>query len=332
MLDRRIFFVLFFLLCPIIMPADNSVVFDYQMSDETYTHAVDALFDAFKKLHPVAPGKTGLIALRVHTSSGPGLCTPQELVLAINDYLIKSGFKRGNILIVGDSENTLRECGYLPKLSQQKHYGSTFNDMPVFWITDEQFHKENWVYSISLASDRIFRRAKHWSVNDTFGGLVDYRDSYLPTLLMFGVDWWIDLPICVGSYEHGVIGGLIQGSVFNVSNHKRFLANPANCALAAAQIAALPELKNKHLCTIVSLKRFQYNDSLIYNENYVRSLPHVLLSDDPVALDNFCLSLINDVKSCYGVRFLHDKPIIFRYSEELGVGNTQFTVVKVKRD
>lgn len=330
MLNRLAFGVIFILLLPCLLAAGTSEIYDYRVSGfeyHDYELAVNSLVKSFEEQKKLVPGETGLIALRVYTHSGPGLCTPHKLVLALCKYLERCGFKKENILIVGDSKNSLQQCGYLPRLSQQSRIGLTFHGMPVFWVDDKKFHDERWAYTSTLASDKILLHANFWPDN----GPNDLRKSYLPTLLMFGVDGWIDLPIYTGSFEHGVIGSLVHGSIFNISNNKRFLANPTNCAVAAAQIFAIQELKDKFLFTITTLEHFQYCDSLQYNENYTCSSPHVLLSSDPIALDSLCLKVLNNTKKIYKFRFIHNQPAIFRYAEELGVGNSHFTITKVNK-
>lgn len=308
--------------------AKPSEIFDYKLPEytyEAYEQAISVLMERFERTNPKF---SGLIALRISTYCGPGLCTPKNLVLALSKYLERYGIKKSDILIVGDSENTLRECGYLPPLSQREHNGNVFEGMQVFWINDPQFHDKNWVYTNPITADRLVRRENRWKLDALPTHTNDPQSSYLPTLLMFGVDWWINLPIYVGSFAHGVIGSLMQGSILNITNNRRFLDNPANCAAAAAQISAIKELRTKHLFSIATFERFQFTDSLVYNENYTRSFPHVLLSTDQVALDTFSLKILNDVKALYNFKFLEGKPTIFQYAEQLGLGSTKFTLIK----
>ncbi len=324
--------VLFFLFSKSIIAA-NGEILAYHLSDyqlQNYESAINDLIKNFEQIKKISPGQKGIIALRIYTNSGFGLCTPHNLVLALSKCLEKHGFCRKNILIIGDSETSLRECQYLPKHKKEQNEEFYFHGMPVFWINDEQFYDENWVYNNPLASKELFSYNAYIQANYVTNHANNSRKSYLPSILMFGVDYWINLPVYVAHLEHGVIGSLIQSTIFNISNNKRFLENPTNCAAVAAQIYAIPEIKDHCLFHITSLERFQYVNSLIYNENYIRSMPYILLSSDPVALDSFCANIINRIKAIHGLKFLKELPLISRYAEKLKLGTTHFKVFYIK--
>lgn len=311
------------------------IVYDHRLCEfeySDYESAIEKLIQAFEKNSnkSICPGSKGTIALRIYTYSGPGLCTPQNLVLALSANLMKHGFKKENIFIIGDSEASLTECDYIPSLSKRSKEGLYFHGMPVFWINDKQFHNKNWFYASSLTVDHTFSKAQNVFNNPFFDNFQDSQKSYLPTILMFGTDFWINLPVYIAHFDHGVIGSLIQSSIFNISNNKRFIDNPTNCASAAVEISAIPELKNNYLFTITSLERFQYADTLVYNANYTKSFHRLFLSTDMIALDSLCTSIINRVKGIYGHKFLHTKPLIVKYAELLKLGSSKFNIIKVK--
>ncbi len=307
-------------------------ILDYTISEfnqNNYDIAVESLIKNFEKSNnmSIAPGHKGTIALRIYTYSGPGLCTPPELILALSKSLTNRGFKTENIFIIGDSKYNLLKCGYIS--SRINSDNATFHNMPVFWIDDEQFYSDQWAYKSSLTStgETIINQNILSGINST---VKQFTKSYLPTMLMFGVDYWINIPTYCGHSQHGVVGSIIQGAIFNISNHKRFLDNPINCAKIAPQIYAIPELSEHCLFSITSLERFQYVDTLSYNENYIQSLPHILLSNDPIALDSLCTKIVNYIKKKHNINNLQHCPNILKYGERLNLGTTQYKMLQIK--
>ena len=299
-------------------------VFKFQIEDydlDNYKAAVENLLGIYERTYELdfKPGDKGKVGLKVYSNSGPGLSTPANLVEAVVQSLVKRGFERSNIFIIGLKGRMLRESGFLPPLSRRSMY---FNRVFVRSLDSGRYYNERWFYDSPLPA----QSAQYWinleqeNAVGTKDGEENARKSFLPMPLMHEVDFWLNLPCYSDHPTLGVNGALMNATLWNASNTSRFLRSPASAPVAVAEMGAVPELRETWALNIASLQRFQYVGGPIFNAMYTVSEPVVILSDNPVLLDSIMRERINDHRKKNGFAPLPEDLKILAYSEQLGLG------------
>lgn len=305
-------------------PEPSNRVFNFQLRDfgqSSYSEAVENLLGIFERSQKVSfnPGAKGKVGLKVYSESGPGLSTPEPLVEAVVESLIKRGYQRSDIFIIGLNGRMLRESGFLPPLSERSMY---FNQVFVRSLDSGEYYNAKWFYDSPLPA----KSAQYWinvekeNAIGQKGDQTNERKSYLPMPLMHEVDFWINLPCYSDHPTLGVNGALMNATMWNASNTTRFLRSPASAPVAVAEMGAVPELRETWALNIVSLQRFQYVGGPIFNSMYTVSEPLVMLSDNPVLLDSIMRERINKHRTKNGFAPLPQELKILAYSEQLGLG------------
>lgn len=277
-------------IAPVVYIQEPLAGFDKQ----SYYQALEKALTRFEMQRgsPLKPGPKGKIGLKPYTYSGPGLCTPLALLQALIELLEHRGFERQNMLIVDFHENQLRKCGILPPLSTG---GSSFEGVSVYALDRGVYWDEAWVYDSNLPTLEYFGAYPLFSLSSQTAWEKE-RKSYLNPLLLCDVDCWINLPMLTSNAVLGVSGALANATLLNMSNHKRFLSSPSICPMAVAELAAIPELQDTCIFSLLSLELYQYIGDYTFNAYYTESEPLLLLSNAPAALDYTLLKKINKAR------------------------------------
>ncbi|MEM9157437.1 MAG: DUF362 domain-containing protein [Verrucomicrobiota bacterium] len=307
------------------MPLPSNDVFEYQLSEfslRAYDRAVENLISRFerendRKLLPKDKKKVGL---KVYSASGAGLSTPENLVEAVIQALARRGFERTDVFITDLHSKRMRESGFLPPLSHRSEY---FNEVFVSPLDTGSYYHELWYYDSPVALPEVNIWTSSGSSKPFWEKGADDSDrkSFLPMPLMHEVDFWINLPCYSDHPTLGVNGCLMNATIWNASNTRRFLMNQTNAPVAVAEIGAIPELREKWALNIVSLERFQFVGGPVFNSMYTESEPLVLLSDNPVMLDAIMQEKINFYRRANGFAPLPEELKILAFSEQLGLGD-----------
>lgn len=306
----------------------NRVLWEFGLADfgrQAYAEAVETLFRAFEEErgYGLRPGEHGRVGLKVYTQSGPGISTPVHLVRAVVRSLLDRGFRRDQLFLIDLDENRLRDAGFLPSRVEPAR---TFDGIPVYALHSGQFYHEAWYYDNPLPAERrqAQRTDRLFEYDEAEGLLRRYeasdRKSFLAVPLLLEVDFWINLPMAMDHPAIGVSGALANPTLWNVSNNRRFLINPATAPAAAAEIAAIPELRDGWVFTLLTLERYQYIGGPRFNSLYTRSEPRLLLSTNPVAMDFEMLDRINRARRENGFGMILQEQPLFYYAETLGLG------------
>jgi hypothetical protein len=290
-------------------------------SQKDYRTAVEALVADFERLEGVVlrPGATGRVGLKVDTFSGGVFATPLALTRAVIAFLESRGFEPKNIFILDQSTELLRRAGYLPPLSAASE--PLFEGVhPVYALDTGKYYGTEWFYESPLPSEsRWFPLAFDW--RQTLISINEERKSFLPMPLMFGVDFWINLPVVRDDTTLGVRGALANASLGAVSNVRRFTGKATNAPIAVAEIAAIPELRKPWIFTLMSLEKYQFVGGPIYNALYTKVEPRIWLSANPVVLDYVMFQKINRARVHAHFSRIEPVPTVFDYSEILGLGD-----------
>jgi hypothetical protein len=298
-------------------------------SPAAYGSGVAALFTAFERERgeAIRPGDTGRVGLKIYTGSGPGLATPQPLVRGVIAALVERGFERENIFLVDLNETRLRRSGFLPPLSETER---TFDGHPVLVLESGRYYDSAWYYDSALpprsepslgAQRRDFR----------FQPEESDRHSLLAAPLLQNLDFWINLPVYTDHPVLGLNGALVNATLWNASNTLRFFQSEVNGPAAVAEMAAVPELAEKWLFTIVSRERFQFLGGPAFRSLYTASEPALMLGADPVALDAEMFRRLNAAREARGFRPIDEEPTQLEYAAQLRLGRSGALVIQVDR-
>lgn len=309
-------------------------LFDYTMpgfSQNDYSAAVADLFSAYesKTGRSLAPGEKKKVALKIYTASGKGLATPVALTRAVRDALVARGFAKENIFIVDLSEKALRKSGYLPPFRRGK---DSWEGSPVLALDTGNFYNEKWFLENPLPSREAFvMDADKWNAPE------NDRKSFLPKPLLFDVDFWINLPVATDSSVVGVSAALANATLWNVSNQRRFLENPANAAVAAVSIATIPEFKAKFELTLLSLEKYQFIGGPNFYAEYTTSENRLWMSANPVVLDYLLWQRMNTLRTARGFDPILPEPPVFAMASKGSVSlgscvNSDITLVKLPEE
>ena len=333
-------FLLVFLESMLLIAEDEkkSIVLEFNLYDfeEAYFKAVDRLLYEHENIcgNKLFPQNAERVALKVNTRAGEGLSTPLNLVRAIIQSLESRGYERNSILIIDYSSFNLKNAGFYEEEKEGTFY---FEECPVLALSSLKYFEPDWYYDSPippLLKDQPFNNTD-FSISG-FKDYLDYKDtakfrkSFLPIPLLFEVDFWINLAVGLDDPILGVDGALANASLWNVSNHVRFLANQSTAAVAVAEILGIPEL-NKHLkLHLVSLEEFQFIGGPFYNSLYSRDQPKLWMSSDPVALDRLLVNLINQERRENGFDELSSPNLQLSYASKIGLGEDSTDAIVIK--
>lgn len=301
---------------------------------ERYAGGVEALFQAFEQKvgRRLTPGEKGKVGLKVYAESGAGLATPQPLVRAVIEALIRRGYARENIFLVGLNQLRLRLTGYLPT---DPGIPAPFEGHPFFVLESGCYYDPVWFYDSPLPSrfDPILSgrqdKAPNFDLDRLGVAAIDPmakidaeadRKSFLATPLFLDADFWINLPVYTDHESLGVNGALANATLWNASNTSRFFRSTRSASAALAEMAAIPELRQTWAFTLATLEQWQFVGGPAYNASYTRGEPRLWLGTDPVRMDAIMLQRINAARKATGFQPISDEIRTLEFAETLGIG------------
>ncbi|GHB92256.1 DUF362 domain-containing protein [Cerasicoccus arenae] len=315
--------------------AEKDYVWEYPLNGFTevdYDAGVESLISHWESVSgkTLKPGSNGRVGIKVFTQSGPGLMTPLALTKAVIDSLEKRGYSRSMLFIIDGSEQRLRECGYLP--SRKGLGDETFNDVPVYSLdTTSGITNDLWFYDSNLPSRERMARAISAGRGFSFEEDPNDRKSYLASTLFLDTDFWINLPMASDNEALGISGALANATLWNVTNNQRFFLSPANAPVATAEMAAIPELNDKWVFTILSLERYQFLGGPRFNALYTGREQKLWLSANPVALDYLMWRKLIKGRRAANFDVPNGEPPLFEYASKLGLGPYRLNELKLRK-
>lgn len=310
----------------------QAYVWEYPLNGFTeadYYAGVETCFRVYEKTSAkkLSPGERRKAGIKIYTASGPGLATPKNLVKAVIESLVERGFAKSDIYVVDYDESRMRKAGYLPREGDPNR---TFEGVPVVSLDSGDFFKEEWFYDSNLPSrERLAQAIANYNMQ--FDSDPDDRKSFLNSLLLLDVEFWINLPMVADSGALGVSGALGNATLWNVSNNQRFFASPANAPVAAAEIGGIPELRDTWLFNIITLEHYQYMGGPRYNAMYTQQEKKLWMSANPVALDYLMWKRIKRLKESQQFPVSEQDPPLFEYSKAVGLGPYDLDELKLRR-
>lgn len=261
---------------------------------------------------PLRPGEKRRVGIKVYTASGRGLETPRMLTVGAIDALRARGFRSDEIFVIDESSFDLWECGYLAHPFPSAE-GKTFHGVPVVSLKNDRCYDENWFYDCPLGRREPDIFHPFWAHESPKESDTSWRRSYLPVILFFDVDFWINLPRLRADRTLTVSGSVANGTIFNMTNSRRFFGNPKHAALAMVEVLSIPEFKRVPVIHILDLTRFQVIEQNVYRSYFCGSSNRLIFGHDPVEVDYYGWKVMNRERRKYG---LPDLPL----PEWLGYG------------
>lgn len=320
------------ILGPLPVIAQVDPVWEFQLRNfelRTYKAAVDTLFDDWEARtnKSIQPGEKKKVGLKVYTGSGPGLATSKNLVRAVIGSLVDRGYSPSNVFLIDINKEWLRQCGFLPPLSQG---GVTFYGHEVKVINSGDFFDEIWYYDSPVPPREHYLPGITPMVQefveedpDAKPKLPEDRKSFIPAPLINDVDFWINLPVISDHEVLELNGTLVNATLWNASNTLRFFHSPSNAPVAIAEMAAIPEFRETWDLNIVSLEIYQFIGGPQFNSLYTVSEKLLIMSADPVSVDAYMVSKINSWRERYGFPLIREDISMLVYAEQLGVGKSR---------
>ncbi len=294
----------------------------------TYKAAVDRLFNEWESHtgDAIQPGEKKRVGLKVYTGSGPGLATSKNLVRAVIGSLVDRGYSPSDIFLIDINKEWLRQCGYLPPLSQG---GKTFYGHEVQVINNGGLFDEIWYYDSPVPPREHYLPGITPMVQEFVEAdpnakprLTDDRKSFIPVTLIKEVDFWINIPAVSDHEVLELNGALVNGTLWNASNTLRFFHSPSNAPVAVAEIAAIPEFRETWELNLVSLEKYQFIGGPQFNSLYAVSENLLVMSADPVSTDAYIISKMNNWRERYGFPLIREDINMLVFADQLGVGRS----------
>lgn len=307
----------------------QNVIWEYCLTDfsrNEYLKGVHELFQVYEENlnRKLVPGERGRVGLKVYSNSGLGLSTPKALVVAVIRELEARGFSKKDIFIIDETAYNLRRSEFLPELSQG---GNSFYGVAVYSLDQDTHWDEEWFYTSSIPSRAGFSQFFSWGKFNRNR----LERSYLPVTLILDADFWINLPMVTSHETIGVSGAMANATIFNISNNKRFIENPVHASIAIAEIAAIPEIQESWVFTLMTLERYQFIGGFMFSFRYTRSEPLLWLSVNAPGMDALMFKRIEKARKREQLRMFGDPPDFLEYAKSLGVGDYRdVRIVRVK--
>lgn len=246
-----------------------------------------------------------IIGIKVNPIGGKNLCTHQILVDTIVDQLYEAGVLNNQVIVWDRFEAHLINAGY--KINQSSQGVRCFaSDSTGVGYDDEIF----------------FETEKDVEVRRVNGSTA----SRYSKILTDKVSAIINVPVIKHHAITGISGCLKNLAFGGVDNTSRFHSNPLNCDPAIGEIFAHPVIQDKIVLNIADGLLAAFNGGPVYDPNGVWKYGGLLVSSDPVAVDQIALETINEKRQEEGLKPAQSTKYI-RSSWRLGLGTNNLDEV-----
>ena len=253
----------------------NEEVLDEQVASEMVDRAMMKLTElgsakeAWKDF--VLP--TDIVGIKVNPLAGEQLSTHRVIVDKIIEGLHGTGILSNQIIIWDRFESHLINAGY--EINQSDRGVRCFaSDSEGVGYDDEVFYE---------TEKDVKERRENESTLSRYTKLLTQELTVV-----------INVPVMKHNGIAGVSGCLKNLAFGSVDNTHRFHSNPINCNPAIADIFAHPVLKDKVVLNIVDALLASFDGGPTYDPDGVWQYGSILVSQDPVALDQIIYQTIEE--------------------------------------
>jgi len=242
------------------------------------------------------------VGIKANCLGGKALSSNPVLADTIAASLIDAGIAESNIIIWERSNRELKRAGYKLNYSEKgglRCFGTDTNGVGY----GSEFHQNGKVASLI---SRIYEEMIDKNIN--FPILKDHSIAGLS-----------------GSFKN------MYGLVHNPNKY-----HPDNCNPYAAELSALPIVRQKNVLTICDMTTIQYDGGPGYVPYYVERPGAILIATDPVALDTIGYRIIEGYRKKNGLKTLKQsrrEPLWIETAANLGLGeNDPDKIEFIERD
>ena len=309
---------------------ENSRIIVYQTNSgekgELYFRSLTKILTAFEFDHSIriSPKQYPKIAIKVETALAPGLHTSKKLLDSVLKILESRGYKKQDIQIFDRELDGLKSAGLISEDSLNSYKG-----YEILHSRNDKYFMADWFHDSPLpptSFDRAKFILKYPSAPQR--RIIEERKSYLPAML-FEDAYWINLAIPMDDVFLGLDGAASNMSLGAISNHGRFTLKKTMAPATVAEVMAIPEIWDKRIFSILDFSNYQIANGQRFDSKYNEKEPRFYLSRNPFSLDYVAWGIINKkrIKRGLSAREINNA-LLFRYANELGLGNPEDTVLK----
>ena len=293
--------------------------------------------DAWKTL--VRPGER--IGLRISTSGGSITSTHPSLVQTIIDGLIQAGIQPKDIIVWDKNPHHMMSAGYVPMQPDNQ------------WQCKSTVEGSGWDPEVFYFHETVGRLI--WGDHEFKGtglpiippeGSVAAKDapelreqisnrSYFSKIITQKVDKVINIPSMTSHPGVGLLGCLSSLALGSIDNHRRFLDGSASSAQAFAEILQKEVIAEKTILHVMDGLIMQYAGGPAFDPNHATSTGFILIGQDPVAIDSWCLQQIEYRREDNSVVAIGTKADHIKAAKAYGLGKhfeeTVITEVKLSQ-
>ena len=219
---------------------------------------------------------TDIVGIKINPLAGKRLSTHRVIVDKIIDGLYGAGILSNQIIIWDRFESHLIDAGY--EINQSNRGVRCFaSDSKGVGYDDEVFYE---------SEKDVKERRENGSIVSRYTNLLTKELTVV-----------INVPVMK---HHGIAGvsGCLKNLAFgSVDNTSRFHSNPLNCNPAIADIFAHTVLKDKVVLNIVDGLLAAFNGGPTYDPDGVWQYGGILVSQDPVALDQIVYQTVEEKRT-----------------------------------
>ena len=251
-----------------------------------------------------------IIGIKVNPIGGKNLCTHRILVDTIVNQLYEAGVLNNQVIVWDRFEAHLINAEYIINQSNQgvRCFAS---DSAGVGYDDEIFYETE--------KDVEIRREN---------GSTASRYTKILTDMVSAI---INVPVIKHHAITGISGCLKNLAFGSVDNTSRFHSNPLNCDPAIGEIFSHPVINDKVVLNIADGLLAAYDGGPVYDPNGVWKYGGLLVSPDPVAVDQIALETINEKRQEEGLKPAQSTKYI-RSSWRLGLGTNNLDEVDYQQE
>ena len=261
------------------------------------------------------------IGIKIKTHMAPGLQVSPKLLDALLEILSARGYKSNQIFIADRDLSSLIEAGFhlgVSGVSKYKKYN-------LFSSRNSQYYHDDWFHD-SPMPPTLHDRTRFF-INfpqDRNRRILEERKSYLPSLFFLKNVFWINLAVASDHINLGINGASANMTTGAISNYQRFLDRATIAPAAVTEILAIPEIWEKRAYSILDLSKFQFANGGQFDAEFIGRESTLLLSENPLSIDRFALSVINKKRIAKGfVARAEENLLLFKYALEIGLGDAR---------
>ncbi|PWU06047.1 MAG: hypothetical protein C5B47_08150 [Verrucomicrobia bacterium] len=254
------------------------------------------------------------IGIKVSASGGAISGTHPAVVEAIARGLIAAGVPRNHILVWDRNLEDLIAAGYSTK---SPYY-------VLQWIDSADGYDMQTMVSSPVVGrlvwgdSRFGKRPGSRLVDLLAGGEQLSSESFYTKILTREVDKVINVPSLLDSYLTGIQGALVNMTLQNIDNWRRFTKESG--ASYIAEIYADEAIRPKVLLTILDALVLQFAGGPFPNPGYTAIKNNLFLSRDPVAIDATAIRMIDEFRVSNRLPKCAELASYVQVASQMGIG------------